>query len=146
MRLKDYLFCLILCLVTTLYLIMEIYIVKNHVTISDIIIRYISSIAIGLAFEKYLYILGYFANKLKCTVKQKKPIGIIQYLYFLFIFGILGSVLGMGTFMVLAIKFMMGFSIAVREVVIVYIIFLIGGFCFGSIVYIINCVMKKVKS
>jgi hypothetical protein len=125
----------ILCIIATLYIILEIYIVKNSVAVSDMLVRYVSAIIIGFIFKRYLKILGFLPKKHRDMKNSNNLRGVWRTSVF---YGVFYWGLGCGTFSLLGMKFVFGFSnIDILMVIFTYTLMLIGGFIFGNILFFI---------
>jgi hypothetical protein len=138
MKLKKIFYSFILCIIATLYIILEIYIVKNSVAVSDMLVRYVSAIIIGFIFEKYLMILEFLPNSRKYRDIKKSNSVIKVWIKSVFLYGVFYWGLGVGTFLLLGMKFVFGFSnIDIFAVAFTYIVSLIGGFIAGNLIFFI---------
>lgn len=131
-----------LCLIITGHILVEVYILENPVTVLNVIIRYTSSIILGFLFEGYLSFLK--PNKNKRETKQKNWVIWVEcaLLCGAGYFGI-----GAGTFMILFFIGSCGFFAHLRLILPLlikgFILFLIGGFIWGNIIFFVYLLMIK---
>lgn len=136
---------LLMCIATTIIILLDIYLIKDQVSIQNIIIRYIVAVIIGFLWQIYISFVSKLIrfetnlhSFLHTEVKQKELVKkSFLWLKTSFLIGILSWGFGMGTFSVLIIKFIVCLPInTLSQIILIYKICLLSGFAIGIIVFI----------
>jgi hypothetical protein len=139
-------------IVTTVCLLLEIYVAKNHISFQDTITRYISASIIGSLFGLFIYGMPKpKIEKLRILLhsETKKPLKLLgeslPWLKTSLFFGIVSFGLGAGTFFVLTAKFILRLPIVkISHIIIAYIIWVRIGLIAASVIYIGGIIAKLV--
>jgi hypothetical protein len=128
--------CFIMSIILTGYIIFEICIIQNSVSVLNIIIRYIGVIIDGLLLEKYV---SFFRVYKKIHISKKSII--ITWFKYSILYGTFYWGVGTGAFflifIILAGGYFTNLSLISHIIISIYGMFLIGGFIFGNILYIV---------
>ncbi|MDR1325518.1 MAG: hypothetical protein LBK00_05730 [Treponema sp.] len=139
------------CIITTIYILLEIYMAETAVAVSDMLVRYVSAIIIGFIFEKYLMIFKFLPsiipnNRKYHDIKESNSITGRVWIRAVFFYGALYFGLGLGTFLLFSMKFICNFSnIDLSAVVFTYIVSIIGGFITVNLIFFILLAISRKK-
>jgi hypothetical protein len=144
---KNILFnILISCIIITTLIFIEIYYIKNNLTIKNIIIKVIAAIIAGILIEIYITFLKNINHKNNNFFSFRKR-NYLQWLLVWLANGVLFFGIGMGTFLLFIALFILQISIRnLTQIINIYLLALTGGITFSAVCFIIHIIYDKIKN
>jgi hypothetical protein len=139
--------CIVGCIIITALIFIEIYYVKNILTIKNIIIKVAGTIIIGIALEIYIVFIKSICGKYNNFFTFKKG-NYLQWVLVSLVNGVIFFGLGAGTILIFTFFFIIqppirNLTQILSQIMNGYLICLIGGIIFSVVLFIL-CIVSNI--